>query len=235
MLAVPEFVSEVRERFPGTRVFRLEFPTVEAMSDSLLWMSWAKRPGHGETVVRKGVMARGFEDQARGILIVGGELTDAEVEQLSRVAQRYGAKAVRLRRRRRPTENPAGSEPPALTGKQLAGLGLGMMLFLALGLSLIWLLGGRTVAICDLRAAPERFEGRTVRIRGTAVGTASLPGVSAYRLQDATGRVVVVTSDSLPLAGREVVARGRVISDFRAGPVSTLVIVEGKPTDPDEP
>lgn len=75
--------------------------------------------------------------------------------------------------------------------------------------------------IGEITAQAASFEGREVKLRGTAGQLLKIPLTDAkgYRLKDATGEIVVWTSGDLPKEGEEVVVRGK---------VENLVIIAGQ-------
>ncbi len=226
MEAVDEFVQLVRGSHPGRRVYRLEFDSPDTMQQALPWMAWAKRAPQEEMVVRTGVMARGFEHEGRGVLIVGGALTTDEVQQLLRVAAKFDGRAVSLRRPRvvAPQRSPAAWSPAAATPHQRLLLGLASVAVILLVGLIAWSLSAPHTPLGRIHSHPERYAGRLVRVRGTVTGPAALSGVTAYVLRDETGRVVIVTGGEIPVAGREITLRGRVTPAFTAGSQTLLVI-----------
>ncbi len=66
--------------------------------------------------------------------------------------------------------------------------------------------------IKEITSAPGQFEGKEVKLKGTAMGTLKLFGVKAFRLTDATGDITVVTDGQLPAENAEVALRGTVRS-----------------------
>ena len=64
-----------------------------------------------------------------------------------------------------------------------------------------------TAKISDLQKQKTNF---TVRLHGKIVAQAPLAGLSAYELQDATGKVWVVTKSAPPAPGTEVKVTGKV-------------------------
>ena len=67
-------------------------------------------------------------------------------------------------------------------------------------------------SIREISEAPGRFEGVEVKLRGKAVGTINLFGLKAFRLQDDTGEITVVTEGALPTENAEVALKGKVAS-----------------------
>lgn len=71
----------------------------------------------------------------------------------------------------------------------------------------------RSVRIGTLLEDPGRYEGKTVRVEGEVTESAGALGYGAYRLDDGTGRIyVVTTTGGAPAEG----ARVGVVGTFRA-------------------
>lgn len=100
---------------------------------------------------------------------------------------------------------------------QLASLALAAALALGVG-GCDWLGLGYT-PVGDITRDPVAFEGKEVKLRGTAHPVLKLPFAEAkgFRLEDATGEVLVWTSGNLPKEGQEVALRGRVESALIVG------------------
>ena len=72
---------------------------------------------------------------------------------------------------------------------------------------------GRTVRIGTLLEDPGRYEGETVRVEGRVTSSAGALGYGAYRVNDGTGTMnVVSTEHGAPTEG----ARVGVVGTFRA-------------------
>jgi hypothetical protein len=86
---------------------------------------------------------------------------------------------------------------------------------------------GRTVRIGTLLEDPGRYEGETVRVEGRVTSSAGALGYGAYRVNDGSGTInVVSTEHGAPAEG----ARVGVVGTFRAiytfGASSGVAIVE---------
>lgn len=79
--------------------------------------------------------------------------------------------------------------------------------------------GQATSPIGDITKAPASFEGREVKLHGTASQMLKLPFADAkgYRLRDASGEIAVWTAGAMPADGEELVVRGRVESAMILG------------------
>jgi hypothetical protein len=228
MQPIDEYVQLIRDSHPDERVYRLDFSDVEAMSDALLWMDWARRPAAEEIVVRKGVMARGFDEGGRGVLIVGGELSAEEALQLNRVATRHGGRARALRQRATPAEviAEAAARYAEISPQQRALWALLAVVTFTLPVLFLWRTAATQTHIGDIRANPPKYAGETVRVRGIVTGAANISGLAAYTVEDPTGRITVIAGGEVPESGTEVWAVGTVVPDFSAGPVTVLAIRE---------
>ncbi|MGH8700294.1 MAG: hypothetical protein ACREVR_03840 [Burkholderiales bacterium] len=69
----------------------------------------------------------------------------------------------------------------------------------------------------EIKAAPEGFVGKEVRLQGTVGKAIDPPGTQAYMLRDGSGEIMVVTKGQLPAQDSEVVLRGIVRSTVDRG------------------
>lgn len=71
-----------------------------------------------------------------------------------------------------------------------------------------------TVKIGDVQRDVAAFDGKEVRLQGTADRAMKIPlvDVKTYRLRDSSGEIQVWASGDLPKEGEEVVVRGKVES-----------------------
>ncbi len=83
-----------------------------------------------------------------------------------------------------------------------------------------------TTEIGDIRADPEKYDGKTVTVKGEVKSATNLAFVKFYVLADGTGEIHVVTERTLPKEGKEVRARGTVHRAFSIGSMSFVVIEE---------
>jgi hypothetical protein len=88
-----------------------------------------------------------------------------------------------------------------------------------------------TTPIKSLLDDPARFAGQTVRIAGTVESSVGVLTVGAYKLNDGTGTITVVTKTSgVPREGAKVGVEGQVKSGFTLGSESLTVFVESRRT-----
>ena len=105
------------------------------------------------------------------------------------------------------------------------------MLVLPLALLALGTLAGckGTTPIKDLLDDPARFQGQTVRIAGTVTESVGVLTVGAYKLQDDTGTITVVSKSSgVPRRGAKVAVEGQVKAGFTLGSESLTVFVEDR-------
>lgn len=78
-----------------------------------------------------------------------------------------------------------------------------------------------TTRIGDISAQAATFEGKEVKLRGTASQLVKIPltDLKAYRLKDASGEILVLTQGEMPREGEDLVVRGK---------VENLLIVAGQ-------
>jgi len=92
--------------------------------------------------------------------------------------------------------------------KRIEGRWAGAMLLVAvLGVSLA---GCRETTIARILAEPERWTHKEVGLKGDVVQSMSLLGRGAYRLDDGTGTIWVVSRHGVPREGARVGVRGRI-------------------------
>jgi hypothetical protein len=84
--------------------------------------------------------------------------------------------------------------------------------------------------VADIRKNPEKFENKSVVIRGTVTSATKLPFMEEgfYTLDDGTGQITVVTAGALPAEGHKRVVRGTIHSGFSVmGKSFGLTVREG--------
>jgi hypothetical protein len=69
----------------------------------------------------------------------------------------------------------------------------------------------------EIKAAPESFAGKEVRLQGTAGRVTDPPRANAYLLRDGSGEILVVTKGELPAPDSEVALRGIVRNTVTRG------------------
>lgn len=75
--------------------------------------------------------------------------------------------------------------------------------------------GARTIN--EVLADPARYRNREVRLSGSVVDSFSIVGRGAYRLQDRTGTLWIVSDTGVPRQGARVDVRGTVRDGFDLG------------------
>lgn len=84
-----------------------------------------------------------------------------------------------------------------------------------------------TLPIRKLLADPGEYNGKTVRIEGTVKGSVGALGQGAYRVDDGTGSISVVSQGAgVPTDGARVKVKGEFRSLFQIGSQSASVILE---------
>lgn len=85
----------------------------------------------------------------------------------------------------------------------------------------------KTTPIKTLLDDPSRFDGQTVRIAGEVQQAAGALGFGAYRVEDATGTLPVVSSGGgAPTVGAKVGVEGTFRAAYTLGTESAAVLVE---------
>ena len=64
--------------------------------------------------------------------------------------------------------------------------------------------------VARLLAEPDRYNNRDVSLQGDVVESMSLLGAGAYKLDDGTGSIWVVSKSGVPRRGARVKARGKI-------------------------
>lgn len=107
------------------------------------------------------------------------------------------------------------------------------LLAVALGIGLAAVGCRGTVPIGDILDDPGRYDGKSVRVEGRVTGSAGALGRGAYRVNDGTGTLNVVSeSGGAPREGAEVGVEGTFRSVFTLGNLTEAVLVEEKRFDP---
>lgn len=90
-----------------------------------------------------------------------------------------------------------------------------------------------TMPIGDLLDDPGRYDGETVKIKGEVTGSVGALGQGAYRVDDGTGTMNVLSrGGGAPREGAEVGVEGEFRSVFTFGDTSQAVIMERRRFDP---
>lgn len=104
---------------------------------------------------------------------------------------------------------------------------LGAAVLLVLALSACK--GGGTTPIKELLDDPSRFDKKTVRVAGTVEEGIGVLGYGTYHLDDATGKLWVVTkTGGAPRIGAKVGVEGEFRAAFTLGDQSGAVLMETK-------
>ena len=90
-----------------------------------------------------------------------------------------------------------------------------------------------TMSIGQLLDDPGRYDGETVKIKGEVTGSVGARGQGAYRVDDGTGTMNVLSrSRGAPREGAEVGVEGEFRSVFTFGDASQAVVLEERRFDP---
>jgi hypothetical protein len=79
------------------------------------------------------------------------------------------------------------------------------------------LTGCGLVPIGRITADPNHYLNRTVRVSGTVTTSYGILGTGGYQLEDATGKIVVISATGLPSKGAHVEVTGQVMSGIQIG------------------
>lgn len=85
----------------------------------------------------------------------------------------------------------------------------------------------RPVRIGDILSHPDRYQGRTVSVRGVVKGSYAMMGVAVYRLRDDSGEILVVSDQGAPRDGTQKTVRGEVVQVFKGMGIEVIALFEG--------
>jgi len=97
-------------------------------------------------------------------------------------------------------------------------------------LGTVFLLGGcaSTTRIGTLLAEPQRYDGKTVQVRGNVTRGAGFLGIGAYEVDDGSGRIVVIArGQGVPADGATTRVKGTFQSVFSLAGRTIAAILEG--------
>jgi hypothetical protein len=116
----------------------------------------------------------------------------------------------------KPSSNPVAARPRALPFLALAALGV------------LTLAGCKGVTpIKEVLDDPSRFTSKQVRIAGDVTNSVGVLGVGAYRVNDGTGTITVVSqTNGVPREGAKVGVKGMVKVGYTLGSESLTVLME---------
>lgn len=105
----------------------------------------------------------------------------------------------------------------------------GPLLFLALAVGC----KGDVTPIQKLLDDPSHYEGQTVRIAGSVESSVGVLGYGAYRVDDGTGKLMVLTSGGgAPREGAKVGVEGQFRSAYTIGTSTGAALMERKRFEP---
>jgi hypothetical protein len=93
----------------------------------------------------------------------------------------------------------------------------------AVALVFMFQAGCAVKSINRIMADPHRYANREVGVRGEVIESYSVVGRGAYRLDDGTGRLWVVSEKGVPRKGAKVVTRGKIRDGYNLGDLGTLI------------
>lgn len=88
------------------------------------------------------------------------------------------------------------------------------------GLGLAACGGARSIG--EVLADPSQYSNKDVRFEGQVIQSYSVVGQGAYRIEDATGRIWVVSQTGVPNQGAHVSVKGRVQQAYNLGGIIDL-------------
>lgn len=110
-----------------------------------------------------------------------------------------------------------------------AGRGFAVRTIIAIGVVLLTACPGAK-PIRELLDDPSRFDGETVRIAGEVTESVGVLGLGAYRINDGTGTLTVISQagNGTPRVGAMVGVEGEFRSAFTLGSQSVAALMEKK-------
>lgn len=78
-------------------------------------------------------------------------------------------------------------------------------------------------SINQIMADPQRYANKEVGIKGEVTESYSVVGHGAYRVDDGTGRLWVISDTGVPRKGAKIVARGTIKDAYNFGELGTLI------------
>jgi hypothetical protein len=84
-----------------------------------------------------------------------------------------------------------------------------------------------SMTINKVLADPSRYRNREVRLSGAVVDSYSLANRGAYRIDDATGQLWVVSGRGTPRKGARVIVKGTIREGFNLGSLGDQVHLPG--------
>ena len=82
-------------------------------------------------------------------------------------------------------------------------------------------------SINHVLADPSRYRDRQVRLSGSVVDSYSLAGRGAYRIEDSTGQLWVVSDGGAPRKGARVIVEGTIREGFNLGSLGDQIRLPG--------
>ena len=80
-----------------------------------------------------------------------------------------------------------------------------------------------TMTVKQIMTDPSRYRNRDVRVSGAVVDSYSLAGRGAYRIDDGTGQLWVVSETGVPRQTARVTVKGKVREGFNLGGLGDLI------------
>jgi hypothetical protein len=96
-------------------------------------------------------------------------------------------------------------------------------LLMALAVSALLSSACASMTVNKILADPGRYRNREVRVSGAVVDSYSLANRGAYRIDDGTGQLWVVSEKGVPRRSARVTVKGRVREGFNLGPLGDRI------------
>jgi hypothetical protein len=90
-------------------------------------------------------------------------------------------------------------------------------------LAFVFQMGCAVRSINQILADPQRYANKEVGIKGEVTESYSVVGHGAYRVDDGTGRLWVVSEKGVPRKGAKIVATGTIKDAYNFGDLGSLI------------
>jgi hypothetical protein len=98
-----------------------------------------------------------------------------------------------------------------------------MLLASVLLITFVFQMGCAVRSINQIMADPQRYANKEVGIKGEVTESYSVVGHGAYRVDDGTGRLWVVSEKGVPRKGAKIVAKGTIKDAYNFGDLGNLI------------
>ncbi|MFN8257534.1 MAG: hypothetical protein U0W24_17700 [Bacteroidales bacterium] len=87
---------------------------------------------------------------------------------------------------------------------------------------------GCATSIAKIKKAPQKFEGKTIKVKGRVVSSLNLKDLKSFTIQGRTGNILVITNNWLPLKNDKITVKGQINTQFLYKDKTMLVVIENQ-------